>query len=374
MLNLGVGAYRERIQTAPAFREFLKKEMEKGIQEYMVREQSLLLWLLTREDSLFSQREEDLPYESPLAPVSNRVRLAEDIEQHLREESLLAEQLQADNNDTNTKEEEWLPFVPVTRKQKDYNWGDFSIHDTLLKEFYTVDSTTAVDISLFNLKELQSRDMTLKKDVEGPQILIYHTHSSEAFADSVAGEEGDTILGAGQRLTELLTETYGYQVLHHTGRYDIEKRDYAYSEALTAIEEVLKENPTIEVVIDLHRDAVAEGTRLVTEIEGRDTAKVMFFNGLSRTREKGEISYLPNPYLQQNLSFSFQMQALCNEYYPGFARKIYLRAYRYNMHLCPKTLLIELGAQTNTVEEIENALEPLAHVLHMVLSGEGGES
>ena len=63
------------------------------------------------------------------------------------------------------------------------------------------------------------------------------------------------------------------------------------------------------------------------------------------------------------------MKVACDEYYPGFARNIYLRAYRYNMHLCPKTLLIELGAQTNTKEEIHNALEPLAHVLDMVMSG-----
>ena len=75
-------------------------------------------------------------------------------------------------------------------------------------------------------------------------------------------------------------------------------------------------------------------------------------------------------YLRENLAFSFQMKKACDEYYPGFARNIYLRAYRYNMHLCPKTLLIELGAQTNTKEEIRDALSPLAHVLWLVLSGE----
>lgn len=67
------------------------------------------------------------------------------------------------------------------------------------------------------------------------------------------------------------------------------------------------------------------------------------------------------------MAFSFQMQAKCNEYYPGFTRRIYLKGYRYNMHVRPKTLLVELGAQTNTVEEAINALEPLAHVLSMVL-------
>ena len=93
----------------------------------------------------------------------------------------------------------------------------------------------------------------------------------------------------------------------------------------------------------------------------------MFFNGLSRTARNGNVDYLPNPYIEENLAFSFQAQVLANEYYPGLTRKIYLKAYRYNMHLCPKSMLIELGAQNNTVEEIMNACDPLAHVLAMVL-------
>ena len=186
--------------------------------------------------------------------------------------------------------------------------------------------------------------------------------------DSVPGDSSTTIVGAGEILTKLL-EGYGYKVLHHEGEYDVKSRDYAYSNSLPAIEQLLKDNPSIQAVIDLHRDAVAEDTRLVTELAGRPTARVMFFNGLSRTRKQGAIPYLENPYLQENLAFSFQMKTLCDEYYPGFARNIYLRAYRYNMHVSPRTLLIELGAQTNTMEEIHNALEPLAHILDKVLSG-----
>ena len=138
---------------------------------------------------------------------------------------------------------------------------------------------------------------------------------------------------------------------------------------MPAIEQLLAENPSIEVVIDLHRDEMPADRRVVVDLQGRPTAQFMFFNGLSRTA-RGNIEYLENPYLADNLAFSFQMQTACNEYYPGLARRIYLKAYRYNMHVCPKTLLIELGAQNNTVEEVMNACEPLAHVLDLVLSGE----
>ena len=97
----------------------------------------------------------------------------------------------------------------------------------------------------------------------------------------------------------------------------------------------------------------------------------MFFNGLSRTTSTGDIAYLKNPYIEDNLAFSFQMQLAAAEYYPGLTRRIYLKGYRYNMHFCPKSLLVEVGAQTNTLKEAKNSMEPLADLLSKVLKGEG---
>ena len=124
------------------------------------------------------------------------------------------------------------------------------------------------------------------------------------------------------------------------------------------------------MVIDLHRDEMPEETHLVSEVDGKRCARYMFFNGMSRLKEKGEISYLENPFREENLGFSFQLQKASNEYYPGLARRIYLKAYRYNLHLRPASVLIELGAQNNTVEEIMNGCVPLAQVLDLVLGGE----
>ena len=106
----------------------------------------------------------------------------------------------------------------------------------------------------------------------------------------------------------------------------------------------------------------------MTDVQGKQTASIMFFNGLSRTTANGDISYLPNPYIQDNLAFSLQMQLAAKQYYPGFSRTIYLKGYRYNMHYCPKTLLVEAGAQTNTVQEVKNAMEPLADLLAKVIA------
>lgn len=256
-----------------------------------------------------------------------------------------------------------------TEKVQSISPEDYQEFDVFAGKFYTVDASTYTTAEELNIQKLMSADMRMEKTASGPQILIYHTHAHEGYADSAAGDPSTGIVGAGEQLAEILRQEYGYQVLHHTGTYD-EKRDYAYSCALPALEQILAENPTIQVVIDLHRDSVADGTRLVTEVAGKQTARFMFFNGLSRVREIGEISYLPNENLQGNLAFSFQMQKVCEEYYPGLARKVYLKGYRYNMHLKPKTLLIELGAQNNTLEEAMNACGPLARALDIVLGGE----
>ncbi len=255
----------------------------------------------------------------------------------------------------------------------DISLEQFQDFDFVLNNFFTVDSTTSITSEQMNAPELVQMDLRMQTGNDQPQILIYHTHSQEEFIDSVPGDASTTIVGVGDYLTKILKEDYGYNVIHVTDTFDIVDgkldRNQAYNYAQERISQVLEENPSIEVIIDLHRDGVADNQRLVTEVDGKQTAKVMFFNGLSRTKQNGEITYLPNPYIQDNLAFSLQMMLACEKYYPDFARTIYLRGYRYNLHLRPKTLLVECGAQTNTVEEEMNAMEPLADVLNKVLTG-----
>lgn len=267
-------------------------------------------------------------------------------------------------------QEESGGFVPHTRQQT-VDLTALQDYETLRSRFYAVDSITNIGRELLDVEKLTQRDLTIDKDGEGPQILIYHTHSQEGFADSVPGDDSTTIMAVGQHLADILEQQYGYQVLHHLGTYDKESRDNAYSRSLPEITRILEEEPQIQVVIDLHRDAVAdESNRLVMDLDGRPTAQFMFFNGISWTNRTGSISYLQNENLSDNLAFSFQMKLKAEEYYPGLTRRNYIHGYRYNMHLRPRTLLIELGAQNNTLEEAMNACDPIAHLLDLVLSGE----
>ena len=242
----------------------------------------------------------------------------------------------------------------------------------LVSNIYTVDSVTYINPSELNASELLGKDLRIDLSTGGSKILIYHTHSQETFADS-DNDPSTSIVGIGRYLTEILNNKYKIPTMHHEGVYDLINgkldRSEAYEFAKPEVEQILAENPSIEVVIDLHRDGVADTTHLVTEINGKPTAQIMFFNGLSRTRVNGDLAGMANPYLQDNLAFSLQMKIAAETKYPGFARRNYLRGYKYNMDLMPRMLLIEAGAQTNTVEEMRNAMEVLADLLNSVLTG-----
>lgn len=242
----------------------------------------------------------------------------------------------------------------------------------LVSNFYTVDSVTYINPSELNASELLGKDLRIDLSTGGSKILIYHTHSQETFVDS-DNDPSTSIVGIGRYLTEILNNKYKIPTMHHEGVYDLINgkldRSEAYEFAKPEVEQILAENPSIEVVIDLHRDGVADTTHLVTEINGKPTAQIMFFNGLSRTRVNGDLVGMANPYLQDNLAFSLQMKIAAETKYPGFARRNYLRGYKYNMDLMPRMLLIEAGAQTNTVEEMRNAMEVLADLLDSVLTG-----
>ncbi|MDR1000922.1 MAG: stage II sporulation protein P [Clostridiales bacterium] len=244
----------------------------------------------------------------------------------------------------------------------------------LQKHVYTVDSRTAMTVKDFNADELLSVNLQIDTTLPGPKILIFHTHSaSELFADSVGTDSMEGIMGAGEELTRILQEEYGIETMHHTGIYDVigsrVDRNGSYERVTPAVKEILEKYPSIQVAIDLHRDGVTNDKKFVTAIDGKPTAQIMFFNGLCKVYEDGSLQdyVLKNPYLDTNLAFSLNSQLTANALYPGFTRKIYLNAYRYSLYMLPKSLLIECGANTNTKEEIWNAMQPLAKVLATVI-------
>ena len=247
---------------------------------------------------------------------------------------------------------------------KDYNY--------LYNTFYTVDSTTMLSDELLNGEKFLAKDLTIDKNPKVPQILILHTHSQEFFADSDVNDITTGIVGVGDYLTELLTKK-GYNVIHDRSIYDyvdgILDRNNAYTLASEGAKKIIEDNPTIEIVIDLHRDGIGdESKHITTDVAGQTVAPVMFFNGISYTNKLGNIEYLYNPYIEDNLATSFQLKIKAEEYYPNVFRKIYIKGYRYVLHLKPRSMLIEAGFQTNTKQEVCNSMDILADIFDRVFA------
>lgn len=241
--------------------------------------------------------------------------------------------------------------------------------DTLRQKYYTVPAATAMTPDLFNVTEFENAYLKLSNIGSEPKILVFHTHSMERFSDS-GSDISEGVVGAGERLCQLLESRYHIKCLHITQSFDVVDGKTqilgAYERMEPYIRQVLAENPSIEMVIDMHRDGVPDTTHLVTDINGKQTAQIMFFNGLCLLNENGTLSQpegLTNPYLKTNLALSYNLKINADKMYPGFARKIYLNAYRYSLHMKPLSTLIEVGAQTNTKEEIYNAIDLLADVI-----------
>ena len=252
-----------------------------------------------------------------------------------------------------------------------YSLAKLTDYKFLLEHFYIVDETTTMTKTDLDGKKLLQTDLSVKMKGEDPLVLIYHTHGSETYKK----ENGKTgsVIDVGKRLKKELEEKYGIKTIHDTYIYDQVNgeldRNAAYNYAGDSVAATLKKHPSIKVVLDLHRDSVEDSIHLVTEIDGKKTAQIMFFNGVSRLKS-GEIDYLYNPNKSANLAFSLQMQLLAAKYYPDYTRKIYIKGYRYNLHLAKRAMLVEVGAQNNTVTEAKNAMVPLAELLYRLLSGE----
>ncbi|MCL2399012.1 MAG: stage II sporulation protein P [Defluviitaleaceae bacterium] len=249
--------------------------------------------------------------------------------------------------------------------------------DYLRTQFYVADWNTGLLPSDVDVDAFLHADLTIDTEPpRGPRVLIFHTHSTEMFADSNHNNPMDGVIGLGAHLAEILERQYGIPTLHDTTRYDIvdgvSMRMGAYERMEPYIRRILEDNPTIEIVIDLHRDGLPEGMPpMISYINGQRAARIMFVNGLSRRRNNDDVlepvPWLPNPYLRDNLAFSFQLQMSANRLYPGIARRVYLKAFRYSLHLMPRSTLIEVGAQNNTMQEAHNSIPHLAAIIADVI-------
>ncbi|MDA3733628.1 stage II sporulation protein P [Niameybacter massiliensis] len=247
----------------------------------------------------------------------------------------------------------------------------------LLSKIYTGDhdelTIDANMLSEWDFEALAKKEFRLDESIEGPKVLIFHTHAKERFADEDKSDPG--ILAVGSEIENILENKYGIETLHVTDHFYIndtsEDTNGCYERMETVIQGILDENPSIQVCIDLHRDGVAGTGKVVGDLNGEEACKIMFVNGLTMLKNQdGEnipMKTLTNPNLEDNLAFSLQAQIEGMKYYPELMRKVYLKAYRYSLHMKPMSLLVEIGSQNDTSEEAVRTAEPIATILAKVL-------
>ena len=251
-----------------------------------------------------------------------------------------------------------------------------SCFDYLTRNIFLVDINTRLFETDVCVTEFLTKNQHIDTSVEGPVVLIVHAHSREMFVDSNPYDLMTGVVGVGRHLAEILSREHGLAVMHYTAQFDVLEdgrpmRDGSYERLEPVVRRILAENPSIQVIIDLHRDGVREHVApMVTYIDGQRTARIMFVNGLSRRLRNDvatDLAHLPNPNQRANLAFTLQLQFAANQMYPGFARRAYLLPFRYSLHMAPKSILLEVGAQNNTLQEALNAMPHVANVIASIV-------
>jgi len=212
----------------------------------------------------------------------------------------------------------------------------------------------------------------------GPTVLIVHTHTSEAYtqeagweyaaSDTLRTEDPDySVVRVGKEIADALTER-GIAVVHDASLNDYPSYNGAYARTLTKIEAWLKRYPSIQTVIDVHRDAAsdADGNPIgsVVTVNGEESAQIMLVMG---TDEGG----LAHPNWRDNLSWALKLQATLNREYPGLCRDVDLRTERFNQHATRGSMLVEVGSGGNTLRQAVTAARDFGEGLADLILAQG---
>ncbi len=231
------------------------------------------------------------------------------------------------------------------------------------------DSTKGID-----LKWLLSAKLPFKLTGNGPHVLIVHTHGSESYLPQGrdtytltdverTSDKKYNVIRVGDEL-EAVLKAEGISVIHDRNIYDSPSYNGSYTRALESIGAHLKKNPSIKVVIDVHRDAMTanDGTkyRTVTEVNGQRVAQLML---VMSTGESG----LPHPDWAENLKLAVKVQNTMAIKYPGIMRPINLRKERFNMHATKGSMLVEVGTSANSLSEAIASVKLLGKELAGIL-------
>lgn len=242
---------------------------------------------------------------------------------------------------------------------------DGSIYEKQYKNEGVTDSFGVVRVKNVNktdidIEEILGEKIDLSVDREKPSVLIFHTHTTETYQILDRGfyetdfktrtkDSGQNMLRVGKAICEEI-EKLGYKVIHDTEIHDLSYNG-AYAHSRKKVEEYLKKYPTIQIVLDIHRDAIqqSDGTKIkpTATVQGKKAAQIMIISGC---QEKGNpIENFPD--WRYNLTFAVHLQNKLETLFQGITRPLYFCPRKYNMNVSHCSLLVEVGSDANTLEE-----------------------
>jgi len=219
-------------------------------------------------------------------------------------------------------------------------------------------------VSIMNIPNFPKFEVANNLPMGKPLVGIYHTHTAESFVPSAGvthrpgGQRGD-IVDVGEALSKRLN-TYGIGTIQSTKIHDYPSFMKAYNASESTVKNMLSENPSIQMIFDIHRDAEKRENYIAT-VNGVQVARMMI---IVATGQQG----LPQPNWQSNHAFAKLIDAKMNQRYPGVSRGIRLDDWRYNQQLHPRALLIEVGCQENTKEEAERGIELFGDIVSEIIT------
>lgn len=262
------------------------------------------------------------------------------------------------HKETDTGEANNATPPPVTAEETTASYGKVAIQQ-LEGTNYKLD-----------IEALLKEPLKLKNNKSGPQVLIYHTHTTEAYLKSTSELGSDipsrltdqryNVLAVGDELSKLLKQD-GIGVIHNGTNHLAQGDVGAYGRSLETITNIIKGNPSIIMTLDIHRDGYGEGKKLrsVVDVKGKSAAKIMFVVGTNYN--------LQHPNWKENLKLALRLQKYLEDNYPGITRPIYISTNRYNEHVTNGSLIVEVGGDGNTISEATESMKYLANAIYEVL-------
>ena len=264
--------------------------------------------------------------------------------------------------------------------QAEKTYANSSNDGKIIEKDYSKQNATAELDGIYVRNTTLEHDIDIQKYLNGrvyadidkkeTSVLIYHTHTTESYElldrgfytnerSSRSENSGENMIRVGEEICRILEEN-GYKTIHDKTIYD-KKYSGAYERSCENISKILKENPSIQIVLDVHRDAIyqKDGSRVkpVVQINGRKAAQIMIISGC----EDGNVTNFPN--WEKNLSFAVQLQNKLKNDNPQLVRPLMFCSRKYNMHLTPCSLLVEFGTDANTLSEAVYSAELFAKSL-----------